>query len=430
MRKETFLLPILRFLNERPRLMNAVLSRDSWGNPYTDEVLADPDIFIERMWRDGPATYKRNYQRWMVSGYEECQQLANHPDARASDTVNALFAEVRPYSKLSAETKQFFQNWMLINDGTDHRRLRQLVSRTFTPQRVTAFEPQVRTIADDLLARVAELDKIDMVADFNLHLPLNVLTGLLGIPRERTQWAGERVAAAATLLDPLNTFSVEAIDQAVAELSSYVLELAEERRRRPEDDLITALVQAEEANDRLTEDELLANVGLLVFAGHETTANMLGLAARTLAHHPDQHALVRANPDLWPNAVEELLRYDTSVVALNRDVSADIDLGSAVLRKGSVVTLQLNAANRDPRRWDDPYQLRLDREDPRPVSFGHGLHHCLGHALARTELRVGLEAFSREFGLFTVDDEATEWRSSATFRGPSKLMVTRGSPNN
>ena len=426
MRFETFLLPALRALMKRPKLTEMVLGRDSWGNPYSDEVSANPDGLMRRVWEDGPVTYKKNYRRWFVSGYEECQLLANHPDASTSAQVDGLLNEVRPYSKLAPVTKTFFQNWMLLRDGADHTRLRKLASRTFTPRRISEFEPQVELAVRDLLRSLAGTSSVEIVEGFNRPLPVNVITRLLGIPAERNDWTGDIVARTATFLDPLNEFSVDVVDDAVAEFSEYIRELTRERLRDPQPDLITALAQVEDDGDRLSHDELLANVGLLVFAGHDTTTNMLGNAMLALAANPDQRTLVRENPELWPNAVEELLRFDTTVVALARELRSDIDVGSHVIPAGATVSLQLNAANRDPRRWDDPYQLRLDRADPRPLSFGHGLHHCLGHALARMELRVALRAFVEDFGDYTVDTDATQWRTSVVLRGPAALHITRG----
>jgi len=163
-----------------------------------------------------------------------------------------------------------------------------------------------------------------------------------------------------------------------------------------------------------------------VFAGHDTTTHMLGNAIVALAANPIQRALVRDNPDLWPNAIEELLRYDSTVGVMSRKLSEDIEVGEITIPAGSNVSLQLNAANRDARRWVDPYELRLDRDNPRPLSFGHGLHHCVGHALARMELRVALQAFVEDFGDYTVDTEATRWRLSTVLHGPTTLPITGG----
>ena len=426
MRFETFLIPALRALVARPRLTKLLFARDPWGNPFSDEVAADPYLVVGRMWKDGPVQYRRSYRRWFIMGYEECQLIANHPGASAGAQVDDLLTDVPPFSRLAPQTKTFFRNWMLLRDNEDHARLRKLVSRTFTPRRIADFEPRVHEAVDELLGQVAQQQSVEMMAAFNRPLPVNVISDLLGIPKDRHQWAGETVAAMSSFLDPLNTFEVESIDGAVDEFRRYILDLTAARLDQPEQDLITALAQAEDGDDRLSEDELVANVGLLVFAGHDTTSGMLGNAMIALAAHPDQRALVRENPELWPNAVEELLRYDTAVGTLSRKLTADIEVGGRAIPAGASVNLQLNAANRDSRRWDRPYELRLDRDDPRPLSFGHGLHHCVGHALARMELRVALQKFVDQFGDYTIDPDVTEWRPSVVLHGPAKVVVTRG----
>lgn len=430
MRIDSVVIPALRAVASRPRLTALVFARDPWGNPFSAENVADPYPTIARMWADGPVTYRRFWGRWFVVGYEECQTVANHPAASAGQDFASMLTEVHPYRRLAPRTKDFFRNWILIQDPPDHTRLRKLVSRPFTPRRIAALEPLIATTASELLdgveATLAAEGSVDLFPSFNRPLPVRVIGAMLGLPPERWEWAGEVVATIATFLDPLNSFDVRRIDDAVDELRAVVLDLAAARRRDPADDLLSALVAADDDGERLTEEELVSTVGLLVFAGHDTTTNMLGNALIALAAHPDQRALVRDDPDLWPNAVEELLRWDTTAVATVRRVTEDIDVGAVTIPAGSSVMLQLNGANRDPRRWEDPDRLRLDRADPRPLSFGHGLHHCLGHVLARTELRIALRAAVERLGDYRIAPNGVEWRRSAVLRGPKRLVVTAG----
>ena len=391
MRREQFMLPALRALVARPRLLELAFRRDPWGNPFAADVIADPYPYIERMWESGPVTYKKRFRRYFVAGYQECQYLANHPDASASANLDTLLDDIRPYSRLAPETKAFFRSWMLVQDGDEHGRLRQLVSRTFTPRSVAAFEPTVTAAVTELLDELDGQNNVEFVQAFNRPLPVRVICTLLGIPEADHAWISDVVAAMSTFFDPLSNFDIERVDRAVSDFRPFVVDLARQRTRQPQDDLITALAQAEEQGDRLTEDELVANVGLLVFAGHDTTTNMLGNALIALAAHPTQRALVREQPDLWPNAIEELLRFDTTVSSISRETRADIDVGDITIPAGSTVNLQLTAANRDPRRWDKPRELVLDRPDPRPLSFGHGVHHCRnprpGRRTARSNFR-------------------------------------------
>lgn len=425
MRVESFMLPIIRTAAQRPWLSNLMFRRDPWGNPFDPDLVAKPYIYVERMWADGPIVYRKAFRRWFILGYEECQYLANHPGASAGLQIDDFFTDVRPYSRLAPETKDFFRDWMLLRDGDHHARLRNLVSRTFTPRRIAGLEPLIQTAVDDLIDAMGDRSSIEMFAEFNRPLPVNVICMLLGIPAERAEWIGEVVADISTFLDPTSNFSVDRVDDAHRRFREYILDLAHERLVSPQDDLITALAQAEDGDDRLTEDELVANAGLLVFAGHDTTAHMLGNALVALAEHPDQRALVRGKPDLWPNAVEELLRFDSTLIATARQLTEDITIGDVTIPSGAAVSLHLVGANRDRRRYDRPELLQLDRENPRPLSFGHGIHHCLGHSLARTELRIALSSIVERFGDFTIDPDGIDWRLSTTLRGPTRLELTR-----
>ncbi len=427
MRVESIVIPAMRAVVHRPWLSRLVFARDPWGNPYRPEAIADPSETVARMWADGqPVVHRALWGRWFVLGYDECQIMANHPAASASRDIASLLDEVRPYKGLRTETKDFFRSWILLRDPPDHTRLRRLISRPFTPRRIAGLTAQIESVVVELLDAVDGRPTIEMVTAFNRPFPIRIIASMIGFPPERREWAGDVVARMSTFIDPMTTFDIATIDRAVEEFGEVVLELAEERRHRPADDLLTALVEADEEGELLNEQELVANVGLLIFAGHDTTSNMLGNALVALAAHPDQRAMVRNRPELWPNAVEELLRYDPTVVSLPRRTTEEIDLGSAVIPAGAAVILDLAAANRDPRRWDAPDRLRLDRPDPRPLSFGHGLHHCLGHALARTELQVALRALVDRLGDFTIEPDGVDWRISSMLRGPTRLELRRG----
>lgn len=424
MRREQLLIPVLRALVARPRLTAMAFALDPWGNPFADEVVDDPFGYVARMWEDGPVSYSTTFRRWFVIGYDECQLLANHPAATAGATLDTLLDDIRPYSRLAPASKLFFRNWMLVRDGREHTRIRKVVSSTFTPGRVAELAPVIESTANQLLADIeaAPSETIEIVSAFNRPLPLNVICHMLGIPDSDRAWAGGVVAALATFFDPFTKFDAAVVDRAVTELSEYLDDLARQRTADPRDDLMTALAGAEADGERLTREEVAANAALLIFAGHDTTTNVLGNALIALAEHPAQRELVRTTPGLWPNAVDELLRYDTTAVSVARQTTADIAIGDVTIPAGAEVTLQLNAANRDPRRWDDPYELRLDRPAPRPLAFGHGAHHCLGHALARLELEVALRLLVERLGDYRVDH--VEWRLSPNLRGPTRLSLS------
>jgi cytochrome P450 len=214
------------------------------------------------------------------------------------------------------------------------------------------------------------------------------------------------------------------VDATAQEIITCFGELADDRLVRPQDDLLTTLASAA-SEGHLSRLELISLLMILLLAGHETTTGALGNALVALARHPDQRDLVRRRPDLWPNAVEELLRFDPVVQTDPRAAFGDVTIGGRTIKKGQNLTVMLGAVNRDPRRFTAPDELRLDRDDPSPLSFGHGVHHCIGAALVRTEMRIALPALLRTFGDCVILEDQLDWKRSIAFRGPSRLRIRR-----
>ena len=428
MRIERLIFPAIRAVGSKPWLANLVFARDPWGSPLDPEVLADPYPNLEQMRADGAVVHRRLYQQWFVFGYDEARQVLSSDDVVSSAQIEILL-EVSPYRKLSDRSKHFFTDLLLFRDPPDHTRLRRLVNRAFTPARVRDLEERTTGLVGELLDRgtaASDGEAFDLVPVLAAPLPVNVIGTLLGLPRDRWEWSRRTTAEIVKLLDPFRGFDPRVMDATIDDIFDYYGSLADERRADPQPDLITALVEAEDDGDRLTHDELIAMIALLAGAGHETTTNLLGLATLALARHPEQRKLVRDNPSLWPNAVDELLRYDSSVRTDPRHTVRDLQVGEVTIPAGSNVLVQFGAANRDPRRYDRPAELVLDRPDPNPLSFGHGIHHCLGAALARMELRVGLQAIVDRFGDYTIDPDSIRWKQSATIRGPEQLVLSPG----
>lgn len=427
MRKEQVLLPLVRGVVQRPRLASAFFRFDRWGNPFTEEIFRDPYPSYRKIRADGPVVYRALYQQWFVSGYDEAREVLASDKVGVGEQIEVLL-DVRPYTGLSEQAAWLFRHFLLMLDPPDHGRLRSLVAKAFTPRRVADLEGRIRSLAIHQLDGLAASGEREweMVEAFNLPLPVNVIADLLGLPADQWQWARRTTHRLVQLLDPFYSFDPDDVNQAAAEAWEVWGALADERRARPTADLFSGLVEAEEDGDRLSRDELVVMAAFLMGAGFETTANLLGNATVALAAHPDQRDLLRRSPDLWPNAVEELIRYDTSVRRDPRHTNAPITVGGVTIPAGANVLLLLDAANHDPRHCDDPDDLRLDRVDPRPISFGHGIHHCLGANLARLELRVGLQCLLEAAGDYTVDPEAVVWKRSATLRGPARLPLRPG----
>ena len=426
MRVEQIAFPAIRKLAEHTRLADAVFRLVRTENPFSPEFYVNPYPRTDKLWARGPVFFHRIFGQWIVIGYDEVQELLRSNDTAVSGTVELLLS-IRPYSALSDQAKTTFRKWVLVTDPPDHTRLRSLVSRAFTTKRIASWEPRIQAVADALIEAMRNTDEPDVVTSFTTRLPIYVIGDILGLPRDRWDWLKETSDVIASLLDPFLSFDPVVMNRHFADLDAYFREVAAQRRAAPQDDLISVLVQASDG-DALTDEELIAMIEILMIAGHETTTGMLGNAIVALAAHPEQRELFRQRPDMRENAIEELIRFDTSVHSGVRVATKEITLGGRTIKTGARVAILWGAANRDPRRWPDANELHLDRENPRPISFGHGIHHCIGAALARLEMRVGLGAFIDAFGDYTLDENKIKWKKSGTLRGPVLLPIQRETP--
>lgn len=317
-------------------------------------------------------------------------------------------------------------NMMLFTDPPDHTRLRTLVHRAFTPRVVESYRPLVQRIVDQLLDAAAERGSIELISEFAYPLPVTVIAHMLGVPVDMhdqfRRWSDVLAAFIGGTTRP-EAEVIPAALKAVLEMTDFFLALVAERRRAPRDDLLSALAQAEDGGDRLSEQELVANSILLLLAGHETTTNLIGNGTLALLHHPDQMALLRDHPELTASAIEELLRYDSPVQTTIRRALTDIEVHGHRIEAGQPVIVFIGSANRDPAQYDDPARLDLTRSDVRHLSFGHGWHYCLGAPLARLEGQVAISTLIRRFPNMRLLDERLAWRDNLALRGLLSLHL-------
>ena len=320
-------------------------------------------------------------------------------------------------------------NWMLQADPPDHTRLRGLVVKAFTARRVEDMRPRIQEIVDQTIDAVIDRGQMDLIEDFAFRLPVTIICDMLGIPEDHREVFYKSSRDGGRLLDPVPMTPEEIAKGNAANMMAqmYFQQLFELRRRSPADDLTTQLVQAEEDGNKLTNEELTANIILLFGAGHETTVNLIGNGLLALHRNPDQLALLKARPDLITNAIEEFLRYDSSVQMTGRVTLEEIDdLGGKRIPKGESVLCLLGSANHDPAVYPDhPDRLDITRPNVRPLSFGGGIHFCLGAQLARIEAEIAIATLLRRLPDLRIDDvENPAWRPTFVLRGLRHLPAS------
>jgi pimeloyl-[acyl-carrier protein] synthase len=316
---------------------------------------------------------------------------------------------------------------MLERDPPHHTRLRGLVNKAFTPPVVESMRPHTQQVVDELLDRVEPAGRMDLIADFAFPLPFVVISQMLGVRAEDRdefrQWGMDLTRGFDAFVLSPDSDVVRRSLVAHGGLVRYFRRSIAERRAAPTGDLLSALVAAEEAGDKLSEGELLSTCVLLLLAGFETTVNLIGNGVRALLAHPDQLRRLRAEPDLIESAVEELARHDSPVQCLRRIAAVDIELGDRTIRKGDLVVPILGAANRDPAQFPDPDRLDLGRADNRHLVFGFGAHYCLGASLGRLEAQLAIGTLLRRFPDLALAGDRAEYRQGLTFRGLVSLPL-------
>ena len=382
------------------------LGADYFGDPYSvhERLRAERPVAAVIMPGGTPA--------WLVTGYAE---------ARAALTDPRLRKMPPGWRPDPASIFGLLEMHMLNSDRPDHERLRKLVNKAFTARRVEQLRPRITSITAGLLDDMSTRREVDLLASFAFPLPVTVICELLGVPvADRDDFR----AWSATIVS--NTASPGAYQADATAMIRYFISLLAAKRREPGDDLLSALVAARDEQDRLSENELLSMVFLLLVAGHETTVNLIGNGMLALLLNPGELARLRADPSLLASAVEELLRYVNPVNnATYRFAAEPLEIGGARIGTGEVVLVALSGANRDPSRYPDPDLLDLSRDSAGHLAFGHGSHYCLGAPLARLEAEIAFGGLLERFGSMTlaVPPDALRWRPSTLIHGLEALPV-------
>ena len=396
-------------------------------NPFDPGFRVDPYPVYRRLLAEDPV-HKTPFGLSVLSRYRDCAAILRDPhassDASKSTMYQAFMAGRDPEEVFGALAGM---RPFLFMDAPDHTRLRGLVQKAFTPKTVENLRPRIQELVDELMAPALERGSMEVVEDLAYPLPVRVITELLGVPLEDHDtfkgWSRELAGA----LDP--DFATpddvaQRREQAASAFVEYFKALIAERRHSPRDDLLTALIAAEDEGHKLSEKELLSTLILLLVAGHETTVTLIANGVLAFARHPDQVQRLRDDPTLARTAVEEVLRYDPPVQFTARVALEDMDFDGTIIEKGEQAMVLIAAANRDPQQFENPEAFDVGRQDNRHLAFGLGAHFCLGAPLARVEGQVALSAIATRVSDLALSVEAPEYKQNIVLRGLASLPLT------
>ena len=374
--------------------------------------------------------WNKGLNAWILTRYSDVSAALRY-DRLSAERITALTGLIGESGGESArQFERTFLKMMLFSDPPDHTRLRSLANKAFTPRVVEQIRSHIQGIVKGLLDGVQpdgdrEPGKIDVITDLAYPLPAIVIAEMLGAePKDRDQfkkWSDDLAAFLGNIRIVSETY--ESAMKSVAELIDYLRELVAQRRKEPKDDLISALVMAEDQGDSFTQEELFSMCVLLIFAGHETTTNLIGNGILALLNNPSELAKLRQNPSLIVPAIEEIIRYDGPVQTTTRTALEPLEIGGKQIAKGDRISLTLGAANRDPAQFPDPDRMDITRGENRHVGFGFGIHFCLGAALARMESQLAIGAMVERMPELRLESADLVWRDNPILRGVNSLPV-------
>ena len=377
-------------------------------NPLSSELRANPLPQYDKLRRKDPVHRMRISDGWILTRYED---------------IDMVLRDHRRFGNLGRDFGYLPYISMLDLDPPEHTKVRGLVAHGFTLRAVNSLEPRIAKMVDELLDEVAGKPRFDLIQDIAFPLPITVIAELLGVPPEDRDQFREWSEVVALDVDPLlDSKQIRDVQRTVEELFDYLEKIAEDRRRRPRDDLVTALVNAEEDGERLSREDLLINIVLVLVAGNETTRNLIGNGTLALLRNPDQLERLRDDSSLLDSAIDEMLRYDSPVQLDSRIARESVEIGGKRIEPGQRVLCALGAANHDPEVFPDPERFDVGRSPRNHLSFGRGIHYCLGAPLAKLEARIAFAGLLSRFKSFRLVEEP-QYRDQITLRGLEELWL-------
>lgn len=397
-------------------------------DPTDPTMLRDPHPVLAELRRTDPVHWCQPLKGWMVLEYRLCEQVLNAKEALSADRLRPFTARLEePNRTTAADVIRWLSHWANFQDPPDHTRIRRHMQRVFNARMVRDSRGAIASITDDLLGEIPRGEIFDFHRDFALILPGYVVMDMIGVPRERLadvkNWSDEMMLFIGSSRDVDDKYErARRGAQAMAELFR---ELIEERRARPTGDILTQLLESDIDGDGLSDDEAIGCMMILSSGSQSTTAHLLETAMIVFAEQPELADRLRREPAKIPDAIEEVLRYDGPVLSISRLVTRDVTIGENTLKEGDRVFAMLTAANRDPKAFDDPDTINIDRKPNRHLAFSMGTHFCLGAPLARLEAQIAIDEILRRFQLIELGEPLAEtpWTNSLVTRGPTRLNL-------
>lgn len=395
-------------------------------NPFLAEFQSDPYPTYHRLRVEDPI--HRSFDTWVLTRYADVKAVLRDPRFGADQVPKRIKNKSHYFEEQQRDIKTLVQmsgKFFFYLDPPDHTRLRGLVSKAFSAKVVERMHPQIHEIVDESINKVRDTGVMDIVVDLSCPLPVIVIARMLGVPAEDSSKLGQWSNEMSRIIDPLMSLEdYDQLNQVAVAFTEYFRDLIVERRKKPKEDLISALIAARDQGDKLSEDELLSVCLMLFVTGEETTVHTIGNGMLALLRHPDQMELLKRNPTIIQSAVEEILRYDSPVQQTARIAREDVEIGDKIIRSGENVLVSLGAANRDPAQFSNPAQLDLIRDENHHLAFSDSIHYCLGAALARIQSQIAINTLVQRLPNLKLNTEKLEWRKNINIRGLKSLPVS------